>query len=73
MFDRTAILFSEQPSNYTNTLCFDVFPSVFVHCNSGLRHIVIPFSVLINEHWVHGREEHRMPPFLDVFPTRDQS
>ena len=39
----------------------------------GLRHVVIPFSVLIDEHWVHGREKHRMPPFLDAFPTPDQS
>ena len=49
------------------------FPSVFVHCNPGVRHVVIHLPVLIDEHWFHGREEHRMLPFLDVFPIRDQS
>ena len=42
------------------------FPTLFGHCNSGLRHVVIPFSVLIDEHWIHGFEEHRMPPFPDI-------
>ena len=22
---------------------------------------------MIDEHWIHGRDEHRMSPFLDVF------
>ena len=48
-------------------------PTVSVHCNPGLRHVVAPLSIMIDEHWVHGSKEHRMPPFLDVFATRNQS
>ena len=49
------------------------FPFVFVHCNPGLRQFVILLSIMIDEHCVHGREKHRMPPFLDVFATWNQS
>ena len=27
----------------------------------------------VDEHWIHGRMEHRMSPFLDVLATRNQS
>ena len=46
---------------------------IFVHCNSGIRQVVPDFFVLIDEHRIHGSEEHRMPPFLDIFSTRNQS
>ena len=49
------------------------FPIVFEHCNPGLRHVVIPVSIMIDEHWIYGRKEHRMYPFLDVSATRNQS
>ena len=49
------------------------FPLVFVHCNSGLCHVVILFSIMIDEHWINGRKEHHMSPFLDVFSTKNQS
>ena len=45
----------------------------FVHCNPGLRHVVILLSIMIDVHWIHGRKEHRMYPFLDVFATWNQS
>ena len=44
------------------------FPIVFVHCNSRLHQVVLDFFELINEHRIYGCEEHRMPPFLDIFP-----
>ena len=28
---------------------------------------------MIDVHWTHGRKEHRMSPFLDVFATQNQS
>ena len=52
---------------------FVYLPVVFVDCNPGLRHVVIPLSIMIDEHWVHGRKEHRRSPFLDVFAARNQS
>ena len=48
-------------------------PIVFVHCNSGLRQVVILLSIMIDVHWIHGRKEHRMSPFLDVCATWNQS
>ena len=35
--------------------------------------LVLPFSIRLDEHWVHDRKEHRRSPFLDVFATRNQS
>ena len=32
----------------------------------------ILLSVMTDEHWIYGRKEHHMPPFLDVFATRNQ-
>ena len=49
MFDRTAILSSEQPSHYTNTQYFDVLSNLFVHCNSGLCHVVILLTVIVKD------------------------
>ena len=49
------------------------FPIVLVHCNPGLRHVVILLSIMIDVHWIHDRKGHRMSPFLDVFVTRNQS
>ena len=46
---------------------------IFAHCNSGIRQVVLDFFALINEHRIYGREEHRMPPFLGVFPAWNQS
>ena len=58
----------------TPTHCVLVyFPIVFEHCNPGLRHVVIPVSIMIDEHWIYGRKEHCMYPFLDVSATRNQS
>ena len=48
-------------------------PIVFVHCNSGLRQVVLDFLVLINGHRIYDCEEHRMPSFLDILPTQNQS
>ena len=48
------------------------FPIVFVMCDSGLCHVAILFTVMTDEHWIHGYKEHRMPPFLDVFATQDE-
>ena len=48
------------------------FPSIIVHCNPGIRQVVLDFCVLIDEHWVHGRGEHHMHLFLDTFTTRNQ-
>ena len=28
---------------------------------------------MIDVHWIHGRQEHRLSPFIDVFATRNQS
>ena len=47
------------------------FPIVFVHC-PGLRHVVILLSIMIDVHWIHGRKEHRMSPFLDVFANQSR-
>ena len=72
-FDRTAILHSERFSNCT---FFSVFgaSSNFV-CTlqtlAPLRHN--PLSIMIDAYWIHGRKEHRMSPFLDVFATWNQS
>ena len=49
-----------------------IFPFVFVHCNPGLRHVMFPLSIMIDVHWVHGRKEHRMHPFFDVFASWNQ-
>ena len=63
-------IFLEQPQT-TPIFCILVyFPIVFVHCNSVLRQVVIDFFVLINERRIYGCEEHRMHPFLDIFPPR---
>ena len=56
-----------------SNLYFGVFSNDFVHCNSGIRQVVLNFFLLINENRIYGRKEHRMPPFLDVFPARNQS
>ena len=45
---------------------------IFVHCNSGIRHNVLDFFVLIDKHRIHGCEEHRMPLFFDTLPTRNR-
>ena len=47
-------------------------PSILAHCNPGMRQIVRDFFVLIDEHRVDGCEEHRLPLFLDTFPTLNQ-
>ena len=49
------------------------FLMIFVHYIPGIRHFVLDFFVLINEHRIYGRKEHRMLPFLDVFPSWYQS
>ena len=49
------------------------FPIVFVHCNSGLRQVVIPLLVWMHGHRIHGCEEYRLSPFRNFFSTRNQS
>ena len=44
------------------------FSMIVVHCNSGIRQVVLDFFVLIDEHRIHDCEGHRMPLFLDTFP-----
>ena len=61
---RTAILCSEQPSSHTCALCL---------CNPGLRHVVIPFSELIDKHWVHGREEEDGPVDFRILASMDMA
>ena len=54
--------------------CFLVYlPIVLAHCNPGLHHVVILLSIVNDVHWIHGRREHRMSPFLAVFATQNQS
>ena len=36
-------------------------------------HTILLLPSMMNEHWIHCREEHRMSPFLDVFAIRNQS
>ena len=51
-FDRTAILYSEQPSNYTNTLCFEVFSNCVCTLQSWASSRRNPF--LDNDRWTLG-------------------
>ena len=43
VFDRTAILVSEQPQITPIFCIFVYFPMIFVHCNSGIRQVVLEF------------------------------
>ena len=49
------------------------FRKIVVHFDAGIRQVVLDFFVLTNDHRIHGCTQHRMPPFLDVFPARNQS
>ena len=58
MFDRTAILFFERASNYTNILFFENSPSISAHRNSEVVQIVLNFfQILIGVHRVHDCEK----------------
>ena len=46
---------------------------ILVHFNSEIRQVVLDFFVLIIEHRIYGRKGHCVPPFVGVFPARNQS